>query len=84
MSTYSDGIPSSFDPALLHSELEFLDAPEPTSFSDDLAAIQQCIDHDKAEKTKAGIVIQHRVWNTRDAFRSEEDYPIGTAAGPTA
>ena len=79
MSTYSD-IPTSFDPAILHSELEFLTAPAPASasFSDDLAAIQECIADEKAKKTRAGIVIQNRIWNTLEVFRSEEDYPIGT------
>lgn len=84
MSTYSDGIPTSFDPALLNSELEFLEAPATTSFSDDLAAIQQCIADSKVEKTRAGIVIQHRIWNKLDAFRSEEDYPIGIADSRSA
>ncbi|KAF1974934.1 hypothetical protein BU23DRAFT_504054 [Bimuria novae-zelandiae CBS 107.79] len=78
MSTYSDSFPTSFDLAFLNSEPEFLDAPASTSFSDDLAAIQECIADDKAEKTRAGIVIQHRIWNTLEAFRSEEDYPIDT------
>ncbi|KAL5384904.1 hypothetical protein DPSP01_005010 [Paraphaeosphaeria sporulosa] len=78
MSTYSDGIPTSFDPALLNSELEFLDAPATNSFSDDLSAIQQCLAEEKAKKTAAGIVIQHRIWSTVEAFRSEEDYPIDT------
>lgn len=84
MSNYSDAIPSSFDHILLNSELEFLDAPPSTSFSDDLAAIQECIADDLAKKTKAGIVIQHRISNTLDAFKSEEDYPIGTRDGRIA
>ncbi|KAJ4288942.1 Chromosome transmission fidelity protein 18 [Kalmusia sp. IMI 367209] len=78
MNEYSDGIPTSFDPALLNSELEFLKPPASASFSDDLIAIQECIADDKAKKTNAGIVIQHRIWNKLDAFRSEEDYPIDT------
>ncbi|KAF9729294.1 hypothetical protein PMIN04_009288 [Paraphaeosphaeria minitans] len=78
MSTYSDGIPTSFDPALLDSELGSLNAPASNSFSDDLDAIQQCFAEEKAKKTAAGIVIQHRVWSTLEAFRSEEDYPIDT------
>jgi chromosome transmission fidelity protein 18 len=83
MNTYSDCIPS-FDPALLNSELEFLDAPASNSFSDDLNAIQQCFADEKARKTSAGIVIQHRIWSTVEAFRSEEDHPIGTANGRAA
>ena len=81
MSTYSDGIPTSFDPAILNSDFEFLNAPAPASasFSDDLAAIRECIADDKAEKTRAGIVIQNRIWSTFEVFRSEEDHPIGTS-----
>lgn len=81
MSTYSDGIPTSFDPALLNSEIDFLDAPASNTFSDDLTAIQQCFADEKAKQTSAGIVIQHRIWTTLDAFKSEEDYPIGIADG---
>jgi chromosome transmission fidelity protein 18 len=80
MGTYSSGIPTSFDPALLYSELEFLDdAPPSLTHSDELDAIQQTVAEDRAQKNRAGIVIQHRAWNTLDAFRSEEEYSIGTA-----
>lgn len=79
MSTYSDGIPTSFDPALLDPELDFLNAPASNSYSDDLHAIQECFAEEKAKKTSAGIVIQHRIWSTLEVFRSEEDYPISTA-----
>ncbi|KAF2676879.1 hypothetical protein K458DRAFT_379203, partial [Lentithecium fluviatile CBS 122367] len=79
MSNYSPDIPISFDPALLRSELDlFDDAPPSLSHSDELDAIEQTIAEDKARKTSAGIVIQHRAWNTLEAFRSEEDYPIDT------
>ncbi|KAF2108859.1 hypothetical protein BDV96DRAFT_503772 [Lophiotrema nucula] len=82
MTDYSPDIPTSFDPAIyLHSELEFLhDAPTPASFShsDELEALQHCVAKDQAEKSRAGVVIQHRAWNTADAFRSEEDHPIDT------
>jgi chromosome transmission fidelity protein 18 len=83
MSTYSPGIPSSFDPAFLYSELELehlQDAPPSLSFSDDLDALQQCITEDKAKKTSEGIVIQHRAWNVTDVFRSEGEAAIGTAS----
>ena len=81
MSNYSPGIPTSFDPALLYSEHEFLDdAPPSLSHSDELDAIEQTIAEQRAQKNSAGIVIQHRAWNTLEAFRSEEDYTIGTAA----
>lgn len=77
MSRYSPGIPSSFDPALLHSEFGFENTPLSLSHSDELDAIEQTIAEDRARKTRAGIVIQHRAWNTLEAFRSEEDYLIG-------
>jgi chromosome transmission fidelity protein 18 len=78
MSSYSPGIPSSFDPALLNSELEFIHGvPTSPSHTDELDAIQQCIAEDTARKNRAGIVIQHRAWRTADVFRSEG--PIGTA-----
>lgn len=77
MNSYSPGIPSSFDPTLLNSELEILDATKSCSYSDDIDAIHQCLAEDKAKKTNAGVVIQHRIWRTKDAFRSEEDNPIG-------
>jgi chromosome transmission fidelity protein 18 len=81
MSNYSPGLPNSFDPALLNSELEFLhDAPASLSYSDDLDALQQCITEDTTKKTSAGIVIQHRAWNIADIFRSEGEGPIGTAS----
>lgn len=74
----SPQLPSSFDPALhLHSELALPDAPGP-SYSDDLEALQLQVKETTAAKTREGIVIQHRAWNLRDIFRSEEDRLIGT------
>lgn len=79
MSRNSTGIPSSFDPALLYSELDLLqDAPPSLSFSDDIEALQQCITEDTAKKTSEGIVIQHRAWKLSEAFRSEGQASIGT------
>lgn len=84
MSRYSPGIPSSFDPALLYSELDHPQDTHPsTSFSDDFDALQQCITEDKAKKTSEGIVIQHRAWNIVDVFRSEGEVWIGTASVKT-
>jgi chromosome transmission fidelity protein 18 len=81
MSSYSPGIPTSFDPALLNSELEFLyDAPASLSYSDDVDALQKCITEDTTKKTSAGTVIQHRAWNIADIFRSEGEVSIGTAS----
>lgn len=80
MNSYSPGIPSSFDPALLNSELEFIHDTDPSlSHSDELEAIQQCIAEDTAKKNRAGVVIQHRAWKIADVFRSEGEGLIGTA-----
>jgi chromosome transmission fidelity protein 18 len=79
MNDYSPGIPTSFDPALLHSELEFIEAAPPSiCHSDEIDAIEQTIAEDKAKKTSTRTVIQHRAWSTLEAFRSEGDYSIGT------
>ncbi|CBX99065.1 hypothetical protein LEMA_P083040.1 [Plenodomus lingam JN3] len=79
MSSYSPDIPTSFDPALLHSELEFpQDAPPSFSYSDQIEALQQCIVDDTTKKTREGIVIQHRAWKISDVFRSEGEVTIDT------
>lgn len=78
MSSYSSGINSSFDPALLFSEHDFIQPSAPQSYSDDIAALQECADETIARKTRDGIVIQHRAWPAADAFRSEGDFSIGT------
>ncbi|KAH7128575.1 chromosome transmission fidelity protein 18 [Dendryphion nanum] len=80
MSDYSPQLPTSFDPAIyLHSDLQVLqDAPASVSHSDELEAIAQCIKEDVQKKTELGIVIQHRAWNTAEAFRSEEERPLDT------
>ncbi|EAT79270.2 hypothetical protein HBI56_161860 [Parastagonospora nodorum] len=81
MSSYSQGLPSSFDPALLYSELDRpQEEPPPVSFSDDFDALQQCITEDKAKKTSEGVVIQHRAWNITEVFRSEGEASIDTPA----
>jgi chromosome transmission fidelity protein 18 len=81
MSSYSPGIPSSFDPALLYSELDRpQEEPTSLSFSDDIDALQQCITEDKAKKTSEGIVIQHRAWNIGEVFRSEGEASFGTTS----
>ncbi|USP75501.1 Chromosome transmission fidelity protein 18 [Curvularia clavata] len=81
MHSYSPGIPSSFDPALLNSELEFIHDPDPSlSHSDEFDAIQQCIAEDTVKKTRAGVVIQHRAWKLADIFRSEGEGLIETPA----
>ncbi|KAF2261326.1 hypothetical protein CC78DRAFT_470605 [Lojkania enalia] len=80
MSDYSPHIDTSFDPAIhLHSELAVQsDSHASLSYSDELEALQQCIEETRALKNRAGVVIQHRAWRTADVFRSEEEYPIDT------
>lgn len=78
MSSYSPGIPTSFDPAILSSELDF-DALNSVSHSDDFEALQQCIAEQKDKKNEQGVVIQHRAWRTVEIFRSEGEATIGTA-----
>ena len=80
MSSYSAGIPSSFDPALLYSEYDRpQNAPNSTSHSDDIEALQACIEEDKNKKNSQGVVIQHRAWNLADIFRCEGEHSFGTA-----
>lgn len=70
--------PSSFDPAIhLQSEHE-PNASNIAVFSDDLEQLQIHIQHTTAQKSKEGIVIQHRAWKTPDVFRSDEDYLTGS------
>lgn len=84
MSSYSAGIPTSFDPALLYSEYDHLqNTPTTLSHSDDLAALQTCILEDKAKKNQKGVVIQHRAWNIAEAFRSEGEHSVGTCLRTT-
>jgi chromosome transmission fidelity protein 18 len=84
MSSYPSGIPSSFDPALLYSELDYpQDAPPSLSYSDDIDALQQCITEDANKKTSEGVVIQYRAWKLTDVFRSEGEASIGTGCSKT-
>lgn len=79
MSSYSAGIPTSFDPALLCSEYDLLEnAPNSFSHSDDLEALQTCIAEDRAKKNKEGVVIQHRAWKLAEIFKSEGEHCFGT------
>lgn len=83
----SSGIPSSFDPAFLQSDLDthhLEPAPTTESFSDDYEALHQCIIEDRAKKTSQGIVIQHRAWRVTEAFRSDAERPIGTFTTSTS
>lgn len=84
MSNYLSGIPSSFDPALLCSELDYSqDVPPSLSYSDDIDALQQCITENTTKKTSEGVVIQHRAWKLTDVFRSEGEGLVGTSYSST-
>jgi chromosome transmission fidelity protein 18 len=74
-------IPTSFDPAIhLHSQ-QSDDAFEAADYSADLVELNQHLADVREQKTREGIVIQHRAWKVADAFRSEEDYPISILSG---
>lgn len=48
------------------------------SFSDDLEALHAQEQEIAAEKTRQGVVIQHRSWPLAAAFRSDDDRVFGT------
>ena len=48
------------------------------SHSDDLEALHLIHEETKAQKTKEGIVIQHRAWKIEEVFRSDADHPLET------
>ncbi|KAL4916533.1 hypothetical protein BDW62DRAFT_186239 [Aspergillus aurantiobrunneus] len=68
--------PPSFDPALLLSE-DPQNLPS-ESFSDEFEALNLV----RLEKTRNGVVIQHRAWNLSDVFRSDEDVRPDTPTKP--
>ncbi|GAB7342322.1 hypothetical protein MBLNU457_g0550t1 [Dothideomycetes sp. NU457] len=51
----------------------FEDEPSFPTFSDDLDALHEQEAELTLEKTKRGIVIQHRQWNIAEVFRSDDD-----------
>ncbi|KAK2758378.1 hypothetical protein FQN54_004228 [Arachnomyces sp. PD_36] len=72
----SPALPSSFDPALhLHSEGNSISNPPPLSesHSSELEAFNLQRLETIREKTRNGVVIQHRAWNLSEIFRSDED-----------
>ncbi|KAF2665013.1 hypothetical protein BT63DRAFT_428958 [Microthyrium microscopicum] len=77
----SFGIPSdfssSFDPAI-HLHSESTDPIPNTSFSEEIAALDQQTAEDFEQKTKDGVVIQHRAWHSVEAFLSEDDHLVVT------
>ncbi|KAF2456154.1 hypothetical protein BDY21DRAFT_380230 [Lineolata rhizophorae] len=84
--------PSTFDPAVhLYSELSVpgsLDALQGSAFpvsshSDELKAIVQHRRDETAAKTRAGVVVQHRAWDVRDVFRSDNTEAFQRAETPT-
>ncbi|KAI9684382.1 MAG: hypothetical protein M1829_002192 [Trizodia sp. TS-e1964] len=74
MSSPLPAYPSSFDPAIhLHS-----DAADLPPSSADLDALHTHQLDTMLEKSRAGIVIQHRAWKMGEAFRSDEEYEADT------
>jgi len=68
----SQMLPSSFDPAIhLHSELSEVGSPQ-TEYFDDAEALNLVQKELRVDKAKKGLVIQHRTWNLRDVFHSED------------
>lgn len=73
----SPSLPSSFDPAIhLHCEANGA-APLSDPHSSELEAFNIQRLETIREKTKKGIVIQHRAWNLSEIFRSDEDIQPG-------
>lgn len=63
---------SSFDPAIhLHSEPQEVACPR-TEYSDDAEALNLVQEEHRLDKVEKGLVIQHRAWNLRDVFHSED------------
>ena len=75
---------SCFDPALcLHSDpAAEPQLPPSTSNSDDLEALHLQQQELTEAKTKAGIVIQHRIWGPDDVLRSEDVFSPETPTKP--
>jgi hypothetical protein len=68
---------SSFDPALyLHSESADVVCADAT-YSDDIEALNVRRAETKAEYSRNGTVIQHRAWQAREVFRSDDSVLLG-------
>jgi chromosome transmission fidelity protein 18 len=68
-------IPTSFDPAIhLHSECHNASVNPDSA---DLLELNRHLDEVRQQKTRDGVVIQHRAWKAQQAFLSEEDYLTG-------
>lgn len=63
------------EPTSTLSALE--EEPSFPTFSDDLEALHEQEIELTLEKTKQGIVIQHRQWNIAEVFRSDDDKSFG-------
>ena len=49
-----------------------------SSYSEDLAAIEEQAQEQKAENNRRGIVIQRRAYSLRETFLSDDDHPISS------
>ena len=66
---------SSFDPAIhLHPQVNETFS---SSNSADLLELNRHLEDVQEQKTKDGVVIQHRAWKVPQAFQSQDDYLIG-------
>ncbi len=81
MSTILPSVLSSpFDPAVhLHSggRRDSKTKLSTGGYSDDLEALDLQAAEAVTQKTKRGVVIQHRAWRLPEVFRSDGDYQLG-------
>jgi chromosome transmission fidelity protein 18 len=73
MSSFFSDFPSDFDPSVWDPRGAPTD-PQ-SSYSEDLAAIEQQTEELRAENNRRGVVIQHRAYTLRETFLSDDDYP---------
>jgi hypothetical protein len=68
----SQVLPSSFDPAIHLHAGPLGAACCQTGYSDDAEALNVVQEEQRAGNAEKGFVIQHRAWNLRDVFHSED------------
>ncbi|KAG0649130.1 Chromosome transmission fidelity 18 [Hyphodiscus hymeniophilus] len=80
----SPSIPFTSDPALFDDWEEHSDplTLPSSAHSDDIEALHLVAEEALARKTKEGVVIQHRAWPLREAFRSEAEYTLDKSDTP--
>jgi chromosome transmission fidelity protein 18 len=73
-SSFDSDFPSDFDPDVWDQRGVPIDLQ--SSYSEDLAAIEDQAREGKAKNNRNGIVIQHRAYSLRETFLSDDDYLI--------